>query len=792
MRLFQKITPLCASVTLAVASIVSTVALSVAFSQDNGIEDGILLAANLQDEDEKTPDAVPDVVESVVEDPIEPPIPTIEPAGPSSSMGNLLFTRLGDLPPDRAAGVGDPTASLVSGAESTVLGTTDTGDLLTSSVFNTGVFSRQLSPVMTDTRVRGYRYAQIRTTLDGSAWFAVRPDLDTPLSRFDSNIVKDVLVIRGPYNVRLGPGFSFIDVTLRDTPRSEYGTIVNGVTKFSWDTNGEQWYGRQSFFGGNAESGWRIGYGHRGGEDFRAGDGSPLASGYESRDWDFALGYDLTPDSSLEFTYIRTDMTDVDLPGQVNDLRVLTSDGFNVRFVIEDQCYFDRFTVRGWYNIAEYDGTLANKNSDAPTNPDLFFDPASIANPPGMFEGTGRLERVTTFGNTSSTGYRTAMSWGDVEFSAFTVGADLTFYRQTYLERRDNGVVDFGVPSSLQKDAGIFVDGTHAVTDRLTLKAGGRVDFVNSDADPTSTVDARDIGLQNGMTATCVQFNLPCVGPLPTRQRYNLGAAYLSAQYELDRELTLNGGVGYAERAPSPTDLYGDLPHLSIMQEGAFFIPHGNLLLAKEKALQVDLGLTMKYDRFRGGVSVFYSEVDDFITYDAPHLKDRGPHDQHAIGVNHDTRMAGGEFYGEFDISEPLTAFATLSYVQAKDRVLDEPLWGIAPLDTRIGLRLQDTCCETPRWGVEYILRLVDDQDRLSSVGFAGEQRTPGFNTHSIRGYYLVNDDVTFIAGVENIGDAFYREHLDTRTDLTSGIADPSRGVVRRGVSFYFALQAAY
>lgn len=765
--------PVFACLGIVVVSIISTVA----FSQDREIE-GFTLAARFQDlTDIQEPDSnqvegpsAPDQEEQTQEGLIEQPT-GVAPA-PPAPMSSLL-SRLEALSSERQADLGGGTgANIVSGTEATVLGTTDAGDLLTSSVFNTGVYSRQLSPVMTDTRVRGYRYAQIRSSLDGTPWFAVRPDLDTPLSRFDSNVVKDILIIRGPYNVRLGPGFAFIDVALRDTPRSRYGSSLGGLTTFSWDTNGKQWSGRQSFFGGGAESGWRIGYGHRGGSDYTAGDGDPLASSYNVRDWDFAYGFDLTDDSSLEFTYIRTDMTGVDLPGQVNDLSVLTSDGFNLRYVLEDQCYFDRLTVNGWYNVSEFDGMVANKTSDAPANPDLFFPP-----PNPIF--TDQFERVTTFGDTSSAGLRTAMSWGDVEYTSITTGADMTFLRQTYLEQReDNGVVDFGVPNARQNDAGIFADGTHAVTDRLTLKAGGRIDFVHSDAEPTSTVDGRVLALQTS---------------IDSQQSFNLGAAYLSADYELNYPLKLNGGIGYAERAPSPTDLYADLPHLSIMQEGAFFIPHGNLLLAKEKALQVDLGLTMQYDYFRGGISAFYSEVDDFITYDVPHLPPpSGPHEFHAIGVNHDARIAGGEFYGEVDISEPLTAFATLSYVQGKDLFLDEPLWGIAPLDTSVGLRLQDTCCETPHWGVEYILRIVDHQDRLSSVGFAGEQRTAGFNTHDIRGYYLVNDNVSFIAGVENIGDAFYREHLDTRLDLTNGIANPGRGVVRRGVSFYFALQAEY
>ena len=711
------------------------------------------------------PDAVPpsdQVGEGLIEQ------PSSFAAAPPAPISSLL-SQLETISAERAAELGGGTGiNIVSGAQGTVLGSTDTGDLLANSIFNTGVYSRQISPVITNTRVRGYRYAEIRTTLNGASWFSVRPDADTPLSRFDSSVVQDVAIIRGPYNVRLGPGFAFIDVSLRTTPRHTDGYQWGAETKFSWDTNGDQWFGRQAIHGGSADRGWRIGYGHRGGIDYEAGDGLPIGASYNARDWDFSYGLDLTDCSSLEFNYIRTAMTDVDTPGQVNDFSSLIADGFAIRLDVEDNIHFDKLSVNGWYNLSRFQGTVANKVVD-PADPNFFFSP-----PDPVYNF--RFARVTSAGATASAGARVKVSWGDLDSAMLTLGTDFILQRQTYLETRVNTTIaEFGVPKARQYDNGIFLDvqTRPGSSDRLTVKAGGRIDLVKSDNTATPETDGRSLALDPGV---------------PFEQFYTLGAGYLSADYEINEEVALNAGVGYAQRAPSLTDLYGDLPHLSIMQEGAFFLPHGELLLKTEKALQADVGLTMRGDIIRGGVSAFYAQVDDFITYDAPHLL-FGPHLQHAIGVNHDTRMAGGEFFGELDLNASLTAFAALSYVQAKDLELDEPLWGIAPLDTRLGLRLTDPCCQ--KWGVEYTMRLVDDQDRISSVGFTGEVATPGFNTHSIRGYYRATDTIVLIAGVDNLGDALYREHLDTRFNLTAGV-DPARGILRRGVSYYFAMQAEY
>ena len=688
---------------------------------------------------------------------------TAPPPAPLSS----LLSQLESMSIERALELGGGTsANIISGSQGTILGATDTGDLLASSIFNTGVYARQISPVITNTRVRGYRYSEIRTTLDGAAWFPVRPDADTPLSRFDSSVVEDVAIIRGPYNVRLGPGFSFIDVSLHKTPRYPEGIKWGGETKFSWDTNGDQWFGRQAFHGGGANEGWRVGYGHRGGADYSAGDGLPIGASYNARDWDLSYGLDLSDFSSLEFNYIRTEMTDVDTPGQVNDFRSVIADGFALRLDAEDLVEVDRMSINGWYNLSEFRGSVANKAAD-PTDPNFFFPP-----PDPIFNF--RFARVETSGRTASAGGRIKASWDDLEQTTVTLGTDFIVQQQTYLESRlDTAIAEFGVPKGRQYDTGIFLDAQNETNESLTLKTGGRVDFIRSDATPTAGTDGRSLALNPG---------------IPLEQFYTLGAAYVSADYKINPCATLNAGIGYAQRAPSLTDLYGDLPHLSIMQEGAFFLPHGELLLKKERALQADLGLTTKYDYLRGGVSAFYAQIDDFITYDVPHLQ-FGPHLQHAIGVNHNVRMAGGELFGELDITEPLTAFVALSYVQATDRTLDEPLWGIAPLDTRLGVRLSDT--QSQKWGLEYTLRLVDDQNRISNIGFVGEVATPGFQTHSIRGYYQLTDTLAFIAGVDNLTDTVYREHLDTRLNLTAGV-DPTRGILRRGTSYYFAMQSEY
>ena len=112
--------------------------------------------------------------------------------------------------------------------------------------------------------------------------------------------------------------------------------------------------------------------------------------------------------------------------------------------------------------------------------------------------------------------------------------------------------------------------------------------------------------------------------------------------------------------------------------------------------------------------------------------------------------------------------------------VSHEALPGISPLETRLGIRLHEPSPE-PSWGVEFAARIVDDQDRVART--LGERPTPGFTLYDLRSFWRVRRDIVLTAGVENLTDKFYREHLDYRT---------GRSVFQPGISFYFGSEIFY
>jgi iron complex outermembrane recepter protein len=711
--------------------------------------------------------------------PLLPVAPRIEEMPGWTSFGGLSRSALSSDRAERAAG---PSNDVVFGAESALRVSTDTGSLLGKSSGNLGLGVQRRTPIVTDPRIRGLGTAQ--QLASGSYWFPARQDLDTSLSKIDSHLVQDAIIIKGPYSALYGPGLAFYDVELVGTPRYEDGRQVHGTTGLDFQTNGQQFYGRQDVWGGAEDWGFRIAYGHRTGNDYLTGDGTAMPASYNSRDFFLALGRDLSPDTHLEFSYLRLDQTGVEFPAQIFDMEVLVTDGFELRYVAENQCYFDRLEMDGWYNETRFVGNSqgAGKRRQIPALDDPFL-----------------LNGFLGFTNADamSAGFRLATTWGCPNDPNFTAGVDLRCLSQqldeydlspalgtSYADHNFN----FPIPRSHITNPGLFAQAVLPVDDQLTLRSGARLDWISSTAATSvANTDLNGDGMVDDLESS--------LGGGFDRD-YTLGSAFVTGEYQLAEHWTGVGGFGFAMRPPTLTELYACLPSLALLQQG-FTKVAGNPGIHPERLWQVDLGVQGVYDRFRVGVRGFHSWVFDYITYETlGNLA--GFSDVLAVRfINTDqATLDGGEANVAYDCNDWLTSFGIVSYVEGRDRTRgvrgafdyppfftfspQEPLPGIVPLESRFGVRLHDPG-ENPRWGAEVSCRLVADQNRVASS--LNEKPTSGFTTFDMRGYWQATDGFLLIAGVENLSNLQYREHLDVRTGL---------GMYQPGRSFYFGSELRY
>ncbi|HMP03576.1 MAG TPA: TonB-dependent receptor [Gemmatales bacterium] len=753
-------------------------------------------------------------VQRVQVEPQQPP----ELAAPTQrTVAGGAGTGLGDIsgfgpasatptPTERQAANVGPSASTTSGAESVVRASSDVGDLLNKSDRSVGVEVQRRNQLVTDPRIRGFHIGQIFSQADGAFYFPARQDLDTIVSKIDSGLIRDVVVLRGPYSVRYGPGFAFIDIETTDTPRYDCFE-AHGVTTFGYRSNGQQLRGRQTVFGGGQDYGFRMTYLFNNGNNYLDGNGNEVPSSFKSQFVDYAVGFDLTPNSKIEFNGLYVNQNDVLLPGMFLDIDRLITQAYSVRFTAVDQEYYDQKVVDIWYNYTWLRGNAQrpSKRQQIPELDNPFLNLISF-----------------TDSGTMSAGIRDMVSWGKASDAQFTLGWDLRFLSHELNEYDRFGRVpqptdvdqfgfplfftpeeynaalnsyltnfnNFPVPRSQQVNPGLFADGRLPINDALVVKGGARIDFVNADI-TAATVGRSDLSISSESFLNTNQYD----------REFLLWSGYVSAEYQLFQGTTATIAFGAAQRPPTLTEMYAVQPFMAVVQNGLNFVT-GDPALRPEKLIQLDVGLRAEYDGFRFGVNGFYNWVRDYITFDAESTlvgfaitDPLAPLGLRFVNTDRAT-LVGFEAYTEFDVLEWLTPFAAASYTQGTDLTRGdrtanavgqligagdtEPLPGIAPFESRVGVRIHDTG-PNPAWGVEGSARLVAKQTRVAAS--LNERETPGFTTYDLRVFWLPQPYLTLSAGVENLTDVFYREHLDLRTG--GGFFQPGR-------NFYLTAELRY
>ncbi len=731
-------------------------------------------------------------------------LPTLElqPTTPQpTSSDNLLPSGLSALAYERQRRASTVSGDIVFGEESKVRLTSDAGSLISKSPSALGTGVQRRSPIVNEPRVRSGRVG--RLSASGSYWVPARIDLDTMVSKLDSRIVADAMVLKGPYSVLYGPSFAVLDIDLVDAPRYADGYEGHGATSADYLSNGQQFYGRQDLWGGGENWGYRFGYGHRTGNDYVSGSGFEMPSSFNSRNFDLAIGYDLDENRRVEVNVLRLDQTNVEFPGQAFDIDFLVTDAYEVEYVDLASPIADRLAIDAWYNRTRLAGS-AQRPGKRQTFP--FYDFIN-------FVGNTDVDAL-------STGFSTKFTWGDEGEVQTTAGVDLRFLQQE-LNEITSGRLGFAIwgdrnspiPDSYLIDPGLFLEQMRPLSEDLSIRAGARMDLASAN------ITANPASLQ-ALGTTTPPMTLPeILGSDQYAQNFSLGSAFITANYDINPCWNLSGGFGYAGRPPSLTELYAAQPFMFLMQNGLNTIT-GDPTLKPEQRYQIDLSLHYDDGPVRGGITGFHAWSVDYITYENLRVfigPPAGEVEQVSLKfVNTDlATFTGGELFGEYDAAEMWTVFSTLQYTYARDRTrngnfatlrgtpgspsvqvpglprgffsgvtgpADEPLPSISPLESRVGVRWHDVS-PRPYWLVELSGRLVAAQNQVATSLL--ESTTPGFITCDLRSYYYYTEQLLLVAGVENFTNRNYREHLDFRAPNGNQMFQP-------GISFYAGAELSY
>ncbi|MGD8546733.1 MAG: TonB-dependent copper receptor, partial [Thiohalophilus sp.] len=236
----------------------------------------------------------------------------------------------------------------------------------------------------------------------------------------------------------------------------------------------------------------------------------------------------------------------------------------------------------------------------------------------------------------------------------------------------------------------------------------------------------------------------------------NVGAL-LRYEHDLaNKATTFFAGLSRTMRTADATERFMAADNMT-----ASMIWVGNPGLDPEAHHQLDIGLEHKARQYRGSVTVYYDQVNDYILRD----RARGQDgillaDLATVYRNVDAELYGVDLEGDYQWNSRWSSMMTLAYVHATNTTESRPIAQTPPLEGTVSLEYRKS-----DWLWGGLVRAVAQQTRVDDDITTGSGldigQTPGFTVYNLYGAYQLNRLSSISFGVDNVTDKTYAEHLN-------------------------------
>ncbi|MAK92610.1 MAG: TonB-dependent copper receptor [Oceanospirillaceae bacterium] len=247
--------------------------------------------------------------------------------------------------------------------------------------------------------------------------------------------------------------------------------------------------------------------------------------------------------------------------------------------------------------------------------------------------------------------------------------------------------------------------------------------------------------------------------------------AFIRYEQQLSQANTVYAGVGHSERgadywertkSPAATGM-------GSMNSGSA----SSFDLNPEKTTQLDLGILHHNGDVSASLSAFYAKHKDYILIESLSMFA-------SDARNIDATTYGAEADASWDISSHWNTTSTLAWVHGDNNDDHSALGQIPPLELRFGVNYQ-----LNNWSAGALWRVVAEQNRVAigTGNVVGQDisKSAGFNVFSLNTGYRAGDHLTVTAGIDNLFDVTYAEHISrsganiTGYEQTERINEPGR-----------------
>jgi len=348
-------------------------------------------------------------------------------------------------------------------------------------------------------------------------------------------------------------------------------------------------------------------------------------------------------------------------------------------------------------------------------------------------------------------------------------------HRQADLIRvANNNLISYNWPNVSTDRIGIFAEALHKLTQDSRVKAGVRFDKVDAQA---TLINANVKPTSTPATISAATMYDRVYGYKGDGKIYEDHWSAL-ARYELDlaKDLTWFTGVSRTMRTADETERFfangNSIGGTTGSATGNGWV--GNPNLKPEKHIQIDTGLNKQTEHYGWRATVFYDAVEDYI------LRDKYVNDAGIRNTNITTyRNVNATLYGTQ--LEGYTGFAWntqlaggLSYVSSHNDSDNRNIAQTPPLSGYVALNKQ-----AGDLGMGARFRFQQQQDQIdTATGSLDWGKTPAWSVLDLYGSYRINKTVKVMAGVDNVFDHAYFQHVgrtDSLTSNTINLYEPGR-----------------
>lgn len=596
-----------------------------------------------------------------------------------------------------------------------------------------------------DPVLRGFKQEQIKILIDGcqSSIAACPNRMDPPTSQIAPNMIDYVQIMKGPHSLRYGNGIGGTVNYVSTKPSfSEKGKLFGRITG-GYESNGNIYRGEGmlgykgkkynlSFFGSWSEGG-----------NYVDGDGKEFAASFKRGSVGANMSFKIAEKQTLALSITRNFARDVDFPALPMDLR--NDDTWLVN--LQHAAYFIDSKLQSWKTILY--GTYVDHLMDN-----------------YLKEITPRMVNATTSAETISAGGRTEGKWILNDNFLFT-GLDFRYESADGFRTREflmgpnagKTLTDNAWQHGDISNSGFFAE-YHLNIQKWLFNFSGRLDVNQSKTDDPAP---EFVAIQGDSAITQINPGLSLGGVRQFGDGFKAGLWF-----------------GHAQRSASLTERY--INYFAVGQDAYEML--GNPYLDPEANNQIDLTFAFETSSTNLSLNLFSSFVTDYISSEI--VDSLSPKIPTSPGVRVYTNIDNAFLTGfEFSWSQVLGLGIhhqlAIAYTYGQNKSNDEPLPEIAPLDFRyalLGSYIKDKL--KPKIAFRYVM----EQDRIAES--FGETTTPGFALLDIDLSYAITKTIRATAGVYNLFNTAYYEHLN-RT--VRGTKDP---INAPGTSFLITISMTF